>query len=347
MKRMLIVLTMTIASLLHFGVAPRGAEIAPTLHEPPSFTAWPRHAIYSWSQKNVDDVQVVLLAGSAYADIELPGYPSKGWVVVRIGIADGRLLAKSPVITGVLSSESLVSEDGWIWIAGHTSDRFNLYRLRATDLAVTGQYSYRDSVEFPDDTSGVLAASSGFIWFGAGRYLIEVTSTGHEVLRLDVGGSIASLALNAASGRLYDVFSTPRGEVLQERNLTNGTVLASNSAPNGTTVSDLTADAGGVWASLVGGMSASLARFSGPHLDLSVGEKEGVLVGTNALRAFDAGHTLWWVDSQDVACLDPASGRAIARTVVFTAGGLVQQGRRIYITTPTGISVLAPPSACS
>jgi outer membrane protein assembly factor BamB len=343
---MLIVLAVTIASLLHFGVVPRNAEIASPLHQPSGFTAWPRHAIYSWSQKNVGDVPVVLLAGSAYAAIELPGYPPKGWVVERIGIANGRVLAKSPVIAGVLPSESLVAEDGWIWVAGHTRDRSNLYRLRATNLAFTDQYSYRDSVEFPDDIDGALAASAGFIWFGAGRSLVQFTSSGHEVLRLDVGGSIASLALDATSGRLYDVLSTSRGEVLQERNATDGALLARHSAVNRWAVRDLTADVGGVWVSLIGGMSASLARFSSPHLDLSVGEKEGVLVGTKALRAFDAGHTLWWVDSQDVECLDPASGRTIARTVVFTAGGLVQQGQRIYITTPTGISVLAPPSAC-
>jgi hypothetical protein len=84
---------------------------------------------------------------------------------------------------------------------------------------------------------------------------------------------------------------------------------------------------------LASGMSASLACFSSPHLSLSVSGTDGVLAGTNALRAFDSGHTLWWVDSQDVECLDPSSGRTIAQTVVLTAGCGCQDERGRTVRT--------------
>jgi hypothetical protein len=341
LRKVLVVIGLTGAFVLLSPVGPT-ASASQASPRPPGFSHWPRSQLVKWPSEVGAAIEIAYWNNSVYAASGPPPLDAKS-KVERFSYPSGRIEAETafPVQIGIIS---LVTASGSVWVLGREgSARVVLYKLNSQTLSVNRTF------QFAPTSGGSIATDGQLLWVGTGDSLLQMLPSSGVLWKLSVKGPVMHLAVSPSSGRLYDVVRIGTGDVIEERNLVDGALLASNrSEVQAVSVGGLSADPLGVWASIVGGTSATLARYSINRLRQTVMGREGSLSGTNAMQVFDTRISLWWEDFQDVECLNPSSGATISKTVIAaTSGGLAPVGNDLLVTTPTGITKLIPPVACT
>lgn len=293
---------------------------------------------------------VIIQAGNLlYASYHVTGNHA-GQGIMRLNPVAGTL-HRGPAIPGWKPSEdALAFADDSLWIPigtrGTGGSANSLARVSLDTLRVT------QSIPLDAKPTAVATTPAG-LWVAAGRHLLLIDVARGAVARtLTVPGSIKILASDPAGQRLYISTTREAGDrsnLLAEYDASTGALIAQGSAGvhefNGP--SNLVATDRGVWATVPGGMMASLAFYrSGALHPLPMAE--GQAGGSNRMSAYLAGGKLWISDVQRLACLSPATGRELGHIKVNNAGGPVVGDRWVYVWTRDGLAIINPlPAPCA
>jgi hypothetical protein len=234
---------------------------------------------------------------------------------------------------GSYQQYGLALASGYLWVYGGTVldevDPSTLSRIHSITLprAAFAAAPYNQVVS-------VAAGVPGSVWVGASSALIRVSvSTGAVLGRITVPAGLdvddvddlpGSTYLFAAAQRLPPGF----GAVVLEYDTGTGRLLARTSAdplPFSLAGADLTAVPGGVWASFRTGMDGQSMLLSAPSLRVRSEPSspgDSLYLWAMGSTSVYGGGALWVMTNDGLrACVNPATGRAIAEQTVLSSAG--------------------------
>lgn len=220
---------------------------------------------------------------------------------------------------------------GYLWVYGSNVldevDPRTLGTIRSITLprAVFAAAPY-------NQVASVAAGPPGSVWVGTSRALIRLaTATGAVLSRIavpagldldDVDDVPGSAYLYAAAQRTQPTF----GAVVLEYSAATSRLLARTSAgplPFSLGGAGLTAVPGGVWASFRTGMDGQSMLLSAPSLRIRSGPPwpaESLYSWTMGSTSVYGGGALWVMTDDGLrACVNPATGKAIAEQMVMSS----------------------------
>jgi photosystem II stability/assembly factor-like uncharacterized protein len=271
--------------------------------------------------------------------------------IVRFDPSTGSSTASVRVGGGRGWVERLAFAGGSVWLASgdppRGPDAHVLYRFDATTVAI----EQRIRLAWPPTA---LASVPAGLWVAAGRHLELVDpATSATIRSVDLPGRARRLAASPDGSRLYLTTDAPIRHdhtPLLELDAATGTVLASSwqgfADLNG--VSGLTATDEGVWVTTPTGMMASLTFLRSSDLRQTATFEPA---GSNGLRAYVAGPTLWVVNLLGgYTCADPSTGAVRGYVGIKGApsgtSAVVETPTALYVGADDGIARIVPPPVC-
>ena len=278
--------------------------------------------------------------------------------LARIDPVTGATLRTTPYSPPIFSRPVVVGNTVWVVWSYSGGDIV----LRGYDTRTLAQVA---SVPVPaiggvsSQAQGVLAAGpDGKLYVAAGDTVATVDPAAGQVTHRTyvTAGRVGSVAVSPDGSKLY--VGTGSFQLLVYDLSTGIDVLSSRMSVGG--AGNLLATAGGVWGTTGTGMSEWVWFAPGGDLSSSFRVSQGAGGGLASLPSFSGG-VVWVGGSHELVCASPATGHALARTVIPADHGIVE-----YFDSPVvlssghayalyqderaqlaGVASLTPPAACS
>lgn len=263
--------------------------------------------------------------------------------VVRFDPSTGNTTESTPISGAQVGVNRLAFAGDSLWVA--TSDR--LYRLDGTTLAI------RRRLTMPAPATALASVPAG-LWVAAGNRLVLLNpSSSAEILTVTFPGRVQQLSADPDGSRLYVATDAPvhrDATPLLELDARTGAEVARSwqGFADLAGVTGLAATQDGVWVIVPTGTMASLSLLRSLDLQQAALFHPG---GSNGLRAFAAGSTLWVENPLGgYTCADPATGAVrghlgIRGTSTGTSD-VVTTSAGIFVGGVDGIDRIDPPPAC-
>lgn len=279
----------------------------------------------------------------------------------RIDPATGNISRSVPYSAPIPGRPVVVGNTVWVvWSYGN-GDIF----LRGYDTTTLAQVG---SVEVPaiggtvGSAHGVLAAApDGKLYVAAGREIAVVDPVTRQVTRqiFLTAGQASSVAVAPDGKLLYIGISSADSLSLLIYDAGTGRLL-NISGLRGGEGGNLIATSGGVWGTAGTGMSEWVWFAPGGDLTRSSRVTQGAGAGLASLPSVSGG-AVWIGGSHELICASPATGRALARTVIPADHGVVEYFGSVTVLSNghayalyqdehaqlAGVAQLTPPQACT
>jgi sugar lactone lactonase YvrE len=279
----------------------------------------------------------------------------------RIDPATGNILQSVPYTATIPNRPVVVGNTVWVvWRYG--SGDITLRGYDARTLAQVG------SVEVPaiggvaSSAAGALAAGpDGKLYVAAGESIAVVNpSSGQLTRRINLtAGRASSVAVAPDGSTLYVGIGSAGSFRLLIYDAETGRIL-NLSAMQGGAGGNLIATSGGVWGTAGTGMSEWVWFAPGGDLTRSSRITQGAGGGLASLPNLSGG-AVWIGGSHELICASPATGKALARTVIPTDHSVVEYFGSVTVlgnghayalyqderAQLAGVAQLTPPQACT
>ena len=279
----------------------------------------------------------------------------------RIDLASGRIVQSVPYSPPIPQRPVVIGNTVWVVWSYSDGD----ITLRGYDTTTLAQVA---SVPVPviggvvSSAAGVLAAGpDGKLYVAAGDSVATVDpAAGRVTHRISLAGGRASSVAVAPDGSKLYVGAGPSGSfrLLVYDLATGNQALSSQMSLNG--AGNLVATSGGVWGTTGIGMSEWVWFAPGGDLTRSFRVSQGAGAGLDSLPT-SSGGAVWIGGTHELVCASPATGKAMARTIIPADHSIVEHfgsvtvlgGGRAYALYQdqaahlSGVAALTPPRACS
>jgi len=305
-----------------------------------------------------------LINRQAYDQLSLTGsgdslYAFDDRSLDRIDPATGNVLKSVPLPTRALEQPVVLGNTVWI-VQSYQGAEIRLRGYDARTLAQTASVLVPAIGGVARSGAGVLAAGpDGKLYVAAGRAIAVVNPASGQVtdkIFLTAGLS-SSIAVAPDGSKLY----VGIGSASSFRLLTYdaaGRVAGSSTMESGS-AGNLVATSGGVWGTTGSGMSEWVWFAPGGDLGSSFRVGEGAGGGLFTMPTVSGG-AVWIGGSHDLICASPATGKALARTVIPADHSIVEYFGSVTVlgnghayalysdehAQLSGIAQLTPPQAC-
>ena len=288
-------------------------------------------------------------------------YVFRGGFLARIDPATGAVVRMTPYGGPVFSRPVVLGSTVWmVWsyrggdIVLHGYDAQTLARVASVPVPAIGGVS--------DQALGVLAAGpDGKLYLAAGDIVAVVDPAAGQVTHsIYMTGSRAnSVAVSPDGSRLY-VGVAPSGSsrLLTYDLATDRVVASSKRSLDG--AGNLLATSGGVWGTAETGTTEWAWFAPGGDLDRSFRVGQGAADAGDSIPVYSGG-AVWVGGTRELVCASPATGQAMASTVIpadrgaveyFSSVTVLDSGRAYALYADFGahhggLVTLTPPRACS
>jgi hypothetical protein len=279
----------------------------------------------------------------------------------RIDPVSGAVLRSVPYNAPVPGRPVVVGGTVWVVWSYGSGDIF----LRGYDASTLAQVA---SVEVPaiggtvSSAQGLLAAApdGSKLYVAAGQTIAIVDPTTRQVTRriFMTAGQASSIAVAPDGSKLYVGIASASSFRLLTYDSAGR--IAGSSTMEGGEGGNLVATSGGVWGTAGTGMSAWVWFAPGGDLRFASRVTQGAGAGPASLPSVSGG-AVWIGGSHELICASPATGKALARTVIPADHGVVEYFGSVTVLSNgrayalyqdehaqlAGVAQLTPPAACS
>jgi hypothetical protein len=300
------------------------------------------------------------MQGSLTSDGRFLYADPEGGGLVQMDPGTGNVLQLAPYIPPVFSRPVVIGNTIWV-VWSYSGGDIVLIGYAAHTLAQVASISVPAIGGVSDQAQGVMAAGpDGKLYVAAGQTIAVVDPAARQVTHriFMTAGRASSVAVAPDGSKLYvGIGSSSSFRLLiydAAGRVTGSSTMQSGSAGN------LVATAGGVWGTTGTGMSEQAWFAPGGDLGRSFRVGTGAGGGLASLPT-SSGGAVWIGGSHELICASPATGKALARTVIPADHGVVEYFGSVTVLSNgrayalyqdehaqlSGVAQLTPPAACS
>jgi len=336
------------------------ASTTPTSPSTSNGATWPPEQVADgmWGAELINRqtfTQASLVAGNGSLYAFSPGF------LDRISPVTGNGLAHVPYnspIAGFPNRPVLTGNTVWV-LSSYAGSSVVLAGYNGSTLASAGTISVPVSGQVASAPEGVLTSGSdGYLYVAAGSAIAVVNPQTRQVIRqIPVSGTVSSVAVAPGGSKVYA--GTGAFQLTAYDPATGARLGSSAVSGIGSFGGNLVATPGGVWGTMGIGMSEWVWFAPNGNLSRVVRVSQGPGAGLDSVPSYSGG-VVWIGGSQELACVNPATGQKMVAAVIPTDNGIGEYfgnitvaGGRTYAlfqnqaAQQSGVATLTPPGGCS